>query len=387
MIKIKISIVILLTALVSGTQAQVRIRIFADKTAESVIFTPSSENYIADSYNTEPLVLIKGKPVIIAKLNGRLVLKLSDNPGLICDSVRFSCAEPSALFSVRINGKAPLRQNYSDDLICYPDLGTILMINIPDIETYIAGVVRAEGGSGKNIEYFRTQAVIARTYMYKYFDKHITDRYNLCDNTHCQAYNGISTDTIINSATHDTHNMVILGPDSTLIISAFHSNCGGETVASENAWLTSQPYLKKVVDPYCLTSRNATWERKTTFAEWAAILQKAGYKGPVDDASLFNFTANTRSVNYLAGSFSVPVNTIRSELKLRSTFFSVKADSTAVTIKGRGYGHGVGLCQEGAMVMASKGFNYKQIIDFYYFGVIITDIKNAKPETPLRTLR
>lgn len=379
MIRIKIFTVILLTALVPDTQAQVRIRIFADKTAESVIFTPASGNYLADTYNTEPVILLKGKPVIIAKLNGRLVLKLTDKPGIICDSVKFSGADTLSLFSVRINGKAPMRQNYSDDLICYPDLGTILMINIPDIETYIAGVVRAEGGSGKNTEYFRTQAVIARTYMYKYFDKHIADRYNLCDNTHCQAYNGISADTIINNATHDTHNLVILGPDSTLIISAFHSNCGGETVASENAWLTSQPYLRKVVDPYCLTSRNATWERKATLPEWAAVLRKAGYNSEVDDPSVFNFTANTRSVNYTAGSFTVPVNTLRSEMKLRSTFFSVIADSTSVTIKGRGYGHGVGLCQEGAMVMASKGFNYKQIIDFYYFGVIITDIKNAKP--------
>ncbi len=387
MIRIKIFIVILLTVPGCYTQAQVRIRIFADKPAESVIFTPASGNYMADTYNTEALILIKGKPVIIAKLNGKLVLKITDKPGIICDSVKFSGQDTLSLFSVRINGKAPLRQNYSDDLICYPDLGTILMINIPDIETYIAGVVRAEGGSGRNVEYFRTQAVIARTYMFKYFDRHITDRYNLCDNTHCQAYNGVSTDFIINNATHDTHNMVIIGADSTLIISAFHSNCGGETVSSKDVWLSSQPYLKKVVDPYCLSSRNATWERKITLPEWASVLQKAGYTGSAEDPSVFNFAKSTRSVNYTAGSISVPVNTLRAELRFRSTFFSVTADSNNVTIKGRGYGHGVGLCQEGAMVMATKGFSYKQIIDFYYFDVIITDIKNVKPEIPLRTLR
>ena len=64
-------------------------------------------------------------------------------------------------------------------------------------------------------------------------------------------------------------------------------------------------------------------------------------------------------------------------MNLRSTFFSVVPEGDSIILKGRGYGHGVGLCQEGAMVMAAKGFNYKQIIDFYYSGVIISDIKNA----------
>jgi stage II sporulation protein D len=64
-------------------------------------------------------------------------------------------------------------------------------------------------------------------------------------------------------------------------------------------------------------------------------------------------------------------------MNLRSTFFSVIADGDSVILKGRGYGHGVGLCQEGAMIMAVEGHTYRQIIDFYYSGIIITDIKNA----------
>ena len=68
---------------------------------------------------------------------------------------------------------------------------------------------------------------------------------------------------------------------------------------------------------------------------------------------------------------------MRTDLNLRSTFFSVVTDGDTILLKGKGYGHGVGLCQEGAMEMAKEGFNYRQIIDFYYFGVMITDIKNA----------
>ena len=64
-------------------------------------------------------------------------------------------------------------------------------------------------------------------------------------------------------------------------------------------------------------------------------------------------------------------------MNLRSSFFSVTVKNDSVVINGKGYGHGVGLCQEGAMAMASAGFDYKQIIEFYYMGVRITDIKNA----------
>ena len=64
-------------------------------------------------------------------------------------------------------------------------------------------------------------------------------------------------------------------------------------------------------------------------------------------------------------------------MNLRSAFFSVVPEGDSLLFKGRGYGHGVGLCQEGAMAMADIGFNYQQIIKFYYFGVFVSNIKNA----------
>jgi stage II sporulation protein D len=276
-----------------------------------------------------------------------------------------------------MNGESHLRQNYSGDLQCFPDLGTLVFINISDVEKYISGVVMAEGGAGKNLEYFKTQAIIARTYMYKYFDKHSSDKYNVCDNTHCQAYNGFSTDTLLNKATLETRGLVILDKDSSLIISAFHSNCGGETSSSDDVWLSGQPYLKSVVDPYCITSRNATWRKSYPVNEWLSYIRKSGYKGNIENPSIFNFHQDSRLTDYKIGSLKIPLRTIREDLNLRSTFFSVFAVGDSIILKGRGYGHGVGLCQEGAMEMAARGFNYKQIIDFYYFGVLISDIKNA----------
>ncbi|MZP56014.1 MAG: SpoIID/LytB domain-containing protein, partial [Bacteroidales bacterium] len=162
-----------------------------------------------------------------------------------------------------------------------------------------------------------------------------------------------------------------------LIISAFHSNCGGETASSGDVWLTGQPYLKSVKDPYCNNSRNARWKKVLSLNDWISYLNKSGLKEKPDEVLKINFAQSTRKTDYMTGNFSLPLQKIRDDLDLRSTFFSVRVEGDSVILDGKGYGHGVGLCQEGAMAMAEKGFDYRQIIYFYFEGVIISDINNA----------
>jgi stage II sporulation protein D len=257
----------------------------------------------------------------------------------------------------------------------------MIIINSLDIESYLAGVVLAEGGSGKNIEFFKAQAVIARTYTYKYFDKHIPDRYNLCDDTHCQVYSGLTTDPVILRAVRETRDMVIVTADSTLIMSAFHSNCGGETSPSEYVWLSPQPYLVKVPDPFCVRSRNASWEKMVSLGRWTELVRKNNYKGNADSSEIFAFSQPARTDNYSIEGFKMPLRVIRDELGLKSSWFSVIPQGDSLYIRGRGYGHGVGLCQEGAMMMAAGGSAYGEIIRFYYPGVKITDIRFAKKKS------
>lgn len=357
---------------------QVRIRLFSGSDPGLALYTVVGGNYELNGFNGEPQEITTGEIVIISGFNDRLFIKTRNKKGFVSDSVFLSGKTGNDSFSLRVNGNC---QYYSGDLQCFHDLGALLIVNICDIESYIAGVVRAEGGSGKNIEYFKTQAVIARTYMYKYFEKHITDRFNLCDNIHCQAFSGVTNDTLITRSALETKGQVILGPDSTLIISAFHSNCGGETSPPEDVWLTAQPYLKKITDPFCTGSRNAKWQMNMSLEEWTGYLKKMGYTGDTASSSLLNFSQKSRLNDYKAGGFSIPLRQIRTDLKLRSTFFSLSVTGDSVVFNGRGYGHGVGLCQEGAMMMALKGFDYKQIINFYYTGVIISDIGDAVVKT------
>jgi stage II sporulation protein D len=365
--------------LLSGfSYGQVRVRIFANQKPSSASMTVLAGKYELDVYDGKSISLTTGDPVILAMYENKIAVKIRNSVSFMCDSLTVKGLTGSDRFSFRINGGSQVHQLYSGDLRCISDLGVMVFINTCDIEQYVAGVVRTEGGPGKSIEYLKSQAVLARTFMYKYFEKHLIDRYNLCDNTHCQAFNGMSTDSLIIRAAMETKGLVVLDHDSTLIISAFHSNCGGETSTSDFVWLSGHSYIKKVIDPYCIKSPNATWRKSIPLAEWEAYLKKSGFVASGKADLSYNFSQLTRQNDYRIGSFSLPFRQIRNDLNLKSAFFSVVGEGDLITFNGRGYGHGVGLCQEGAMVMAARGFKYSDIIRFYYTDVIISDIKNAR---------
>lgn len=355
---------------------QVKIRLSANHSFGSAVFTAIKGRYVLDVYDGKSVLLNRDEPVIFAVYNGKVAVKIRDSRSFVCDSVIVKGLTGRDFFSLRING-SKTKRTYSGNLQCRHDLGHLFLIDICDVEQYIAGVVKSEGGADANREYLKTQAVLARTYMYRYFDRHIIDGYNVCDNTHCQAFNGIAADSAVVKATLATKGLVVLDQDSALIMSAFHSNCGGETSSSADVWLSAQPYLKKVIDPYCISSHNAKWSRKIPVADWENYMKDSGYSGSSGDHSVYDFSQTTRTKDYSIGSFTIPFRKIRTDLNLRSSFFSVRSDGDAVVLNGRGYGHGVGLCQEGAMVMASRGFKFGDIIKFYYSGVIVSDIKDV----------
>jgi stage II sporulation protein D len=358
---------------------QVRIRLFADKYSGSAMFTVTQGKYKLDAYDEKSIILTKDDPVVFALINGKIAVKTTQSAGFLCDSLIVEGLTEKDNFSLRVNGGLGMQQQYSGDLQCISDLGIIIFINICEIEDYISGVVRAEGGVS-NLEYLKSQAVLARTYVYRNYDRHLIDRYNLCDNTHCQAFNGITADSLVIRAASETKGLVVVDIDNALIVAPFHSNCGGETSPADGVWLSGHPYLKKVIDPFCTGSRNAVWRKTLPVSEWQAYLRNAGFTVGAGDPVNYNFSQITRLNDYRVGSFLLPFRQIRNDLNLRSSFFSVFTEGDSIILKGRGYGHGVGLCQEGAMGMASKGFKFKEIIEFYFSGVIVTDVKNIKPE-------
>ena len=359
--------------------SQIRVRLFTGENPGYLFFKSLSGRYTIGINSSDTVSFASGETVLLTQYNNKVAVRMKGSKGFAADSVFIRCSSgQGGRFSLTPDAAGSSARTYSGDLLCIADMGSVLFINVCEIETYIAGVVKAEGGNGKRAEYFRTQAIIARTYTYKYFNKHTPDRYNLCDDTHCQVFDGITTDSIIAKAVTDTRGMVIVSPDSNLIIAAFHSNCGGETSPSEYVWPAKQSYLDKVTDPWCTRSRNATWEKVIPAKNWVNVLTRHGYSGASDSTSVFDFSQSSRVQDYVTGTFRLPFSRIRSELDLRSAWFSVKAEGDSIRLTGRGYGHGVGLCQEGAIQMAAKGYGYNDIITFYYPGVKILDIGSAK---------
>ncbi|MDT8400373.1 MAG: SpoIID/LytB domain-containing protein [Bacteroidales bacterium] len=321
--------------------------------------------------------------ILIVRAGNQVLATTASGNTLVADSISLIAGGSESYCSVRNNLREGSPGKYYGHLTVMSDIGALLAVNTVDVEHYLAGVVQAEAGFKGNPEYFKTQAMLARTYLYMNIDRHMRDGYNLCDKIHCQAYHGRSEVEVIHEAVKATSGRVLANADSFLVFAPFHSNCGGQTQSSENVWLAAMQHLSGVIDPYCGFSRNAHWKKEISVAEWIAYLGEHGYRH--QDTNDLVFKQWSRKRDYIAADFSFPLIKIREDWELRSTFFSLSLDNDSVIIDGRGYGHGVGLCQEGTMVMSERGFKMEEIIGFYFRGLKILDIKDVKPSVEIST--
>jgi stage II sporulation protein D len=253
-----------------------------------------------------------------------------------------------------------------------------LIINTVDIEKYIAGVVESESGTGSASEYYKLQSILCRTYLLAHLNRHVLEGFEVCDDVHCQAYLNEARSEAIKNAIFATRGLVVVDNDLNLITAAFHSNCGGQTVASQDVWAISTSYLKSIKDTFCLKGNHARWQRSISAEDWKAYLQ---LKRITPDSLKVNTTtvipfsqADGRAIYYTDKDLKIPLKIIRADFQLKSTYFSIEQKGESVIFNGRGYGHGVGLCQEGAMRMAILKYSYTDILNFYYKDVHLVDL-------------
>ena len=292
-----------------------------------------------------------------------------------------------SLSVVRMRPVSPQAEarNYEETVSLTVDVDRIQLINHIDEERYIAGVIEAETGQGQSREFYKAKAIICRTYLYGHFDRHENEGFHLCDEVHCQAYKGqCRSRNVILQAVLATQNIILADrKESKPILAAYHSNCGGETESAQNAWQNKLPYLTPVNDPYCTSTSNARWQKTVSLDEWIKYLMKNGFKPNPNIVTDFSFQQVRRIPNYKVNNFTMPVRVIRNDWQLRSTFFSISVEDGIVVFRGRGYGHGVGLCQEGAMEMGRRGFKYAEIINFYYKNVKMVSVNGLQIRIPI----
>ena len=371
-------IIITLLMAISTVNAQlIKIGLYTKSNVKNVIFTVNKGKYqiFADSMHVIPIF---GKKIINFTLKGNLIEVKTLNKKLgEFRNIEIQGIGDENTFKVQCLIPKYRERLYDDDLILRVRNNRIQIINHVDLEKYIAGVVESEGGSKSSLEYYKTQAIITRTYALRNFYRHISEGYNLCSSVHCQAYHHKATksDKIL-KAVKMTRGLVIVDTTLNLINAAFHSNSGGQTSSSEMIWLTPKSYLKSVIDTFSTKRSNAVWTKTIPLWKWKSYLKKNGFTIPANvKPEDFNFEQKQRKMFYVFNNDSMLLKDIRTDFKLRSTFFSVKADAKQVVLHGRGYGHGVGLSQQGAMEMAMENYNYREIIKFYYKNVFIVSLR------------
>lgn len=301
-------------------------------------------------------LLMAGAPTI---RHGHLVL--------LCDDSR------SSLELTPLLPTAAEPRRYSGNLSLYVDFHRLMCINLVDLSVYIGCVAHAELGHGAPFEAYRAQAILVRTYLYDHLNRHIEEGFNLCDAVHCQAYLGLrnGVEEAIRAA-RETQDLVLISATTGELVPAFfHANCGGESASAGDVWLQESPHLQRVVDPHCRASRGAHWTQQLPLAEWNRFLESKGVRTAQLRPQDYAFASDRRLTHYKVAGKSIPFRDLREYFNLKSGFFTVRVQGQRVHLRGRGYGHGSGLCQEGAIAQARKGRRAEQILAFYFKDVRI----------------
>ena len=317
-------------------------------------------------------------------------------------------ARATAPVVVRPEGNSPFvlwnGKRYRGELAITPTDSGPMVVNRLPMDDYLRGVVPLEIGNRTAAEFaaVQAQAVAARTYAYK----HLTDAraFDMYATVQDQVYGGVDAEKPqSDTAIMTTRDVVVLYAGQP-ITTPYHSTCGGSTAAVSEVWYDQpdQPYLRPVSDRipgsdhyYCDPSPRFSWTQNFDGAGLRAVMEKylavytkapkAGV-GRITDVREQGRTPSGRMAALLvqtdSGAYTLRGNDIRFVLRdpkgaiLNSTYFSFTRETSggevsALTVNGRGYGHGIGMCQWGAIGRARAGQNYRTILETYYPGTTV----------------
>ncbi len=266
---------------------------------------------------------------------------------------------------------------YSGNINVWKGVGGLYIINELPMEDYIKDVVVAEVSSDWDMEALKAQAVVSRTYALYQKRTNAGAVYHIASSVLDQVYKGNNPDARVTYAVDETRGE-ILTYEGKPIEAFYHSTCGGKTENAEEVFGKSYPYLKSV-ESTCDISPYSVWEKQITSRE----IEKALNVSEIKDIVIKSHTSSGRvkELRIIAGSGSSSISApdFRKAIgwsRLPSTNFSVHKDADSFFFEGKGYGHGVGLCQWCALKMAREGKNYREILSHFYPGTTIKLYEN-----------
>jgi stage II sporulation protein D len=261
-----------------------------------------------------------------------------------------------------------------------------LIATLP-IDAYLYGVVPLEIGRGWPDAALAAQAIVARTYALSH---RVTGRsYDLVASTSDQVWGGLDAESPQTNAAVDATEGQLVTYAGGLATVFYSASCGGHTADASALWGGADlPYLRGVADPYCVgSSPYNNWTATTTVgALLGALGSKAATLGAIQSIALEPPPLDLRPGIRITGSLGTVVlssaearrvlgpSLVRSSLwHILTVLGDPTQAATSLRIEGSGSGHGVGLCQWGARVMAQQGRTPKEIVNFYFPGTLVTN--------------
>lgn len=304
-------------------------------------------------------------------------------------------------------------------------------INIVAPDQYLAGVIPSEVPFTFPPESLKAMAVVARTYALSHLGRHKTEGFDVCSEVHCQVYRGLAQE-------HPNTSRAILETGGELLQfngkpadATFHACCGGHGIDVQSCWpgaaaqpylagtydqlpggatpdLTSEPafraWLDARVPAYCSAAGRFRWEEQMTWDQLQDRLKQSlpvlvpgtvvesvsglevvrrDPSGRVSElrvaATPANVTIGGDAVRWMTSGGRPGAGGLQSSL-----FYLDVLPGPVVRVRGGGWGHGVGLCQEGAAGRARAGQSYRQILAHYYPGTVLTTPDLAPIPQPLK---
>ncbi len=271
------------------------------------------------------------------------------------------------------------------DILRTEDL-KLIVVNHLNLEEYLYGVMRSEVPHYWPMEALKAQAIAARTFALNRISGMRDRDYDVTSDIYSQVYGGRGGERWRTTRAVKSTKNKILTYKGEIIPAYYHSICGGHTENAENVFGLEIAPLEGRPCPFCRGAKGMYWKVKLSYEEVEKLLNGYGIK--VKNIRSIGEGSRDRSgrlktikITDTAGGRKIPCFKFRLAIgpnTIRSTDFTVKNAKNTAIFKGRGWGHGVGMCQWGAFEMAKRRLTYKKILEFYYPGAEIVDLEKAR---------
>jgi stage II sporulation protein D len=272
------------------------------------------------------------------------------------------------------------KNKYQGELQLLADTGSNScdLVNAIPLEAYITTLLAKEMNGTWPVEALKAQAVAARTYAFERLKKVNSGRLYHLESSEKDQVSGTFFDATEKTllASKETQGEILVGPTGKISPAFFHSKCGGKTLRPDQVWGGVEEGYRSVNCTFCQKTGMKDWNGKIQNKKLVSMVDqvlKKYYSDQISDSEIkiMPDSVHNSELRLYAGDRlhivkkSYLRNLVGREV-LPSNNFVMSMRDKEIHVEGQGYGHGVGLCQLGALELAKRGYDYRQILSFYF---------------------